>query len=50
MHAALVERANCLIGATERSSEEDELVALGEVIEAYEAKRWPEGKTAGGKG
>ena len=44
MHALLVKRAGC------RSAEDEELRALTEVIKTYEAKRWPTGKDAGGKG
>ncbi len=50
MHTLLVERADELVGCTEGSPEEAELERLTDVIEAYEAKRWPSGKTAGGKG
>ncbi len=50
MHTRLVERADELVGCTEGSPEEAELERLTDVIEAYEAKRWPSGKTAGGKG
>jgi len=32
------------------SQEEEELRALVDVIESSEAKRWPSGKVAGGKG
>jgi hypothetical protein len=38
------------VGCTEGSPEEAELSALANVIDAYEAKRWPSGKVAGGKG
>ena len=48
MHAFLVKRADALVGCTEASSEE--LRALADVLDAYEAKRWPSGKVAGGKG
>jgi hypothetical protein len=48
MHALLVKRAELLMGR--RSPEDEELRALADVIEAYEAKRWPSGKVAGGKG
>jgi hypothetical protein len=34
----------------ENSSDDSELIAIGEAIEAYELKRWPEGKEPGGKG
>jgi hypothetical protein len=46
MHALLVRRADALEG----SQEEQELAALVASIEAYEAKRWPDGKEPGGKG
>ena len=50
MHALLVKRADELVGCTEGSPEEEELRALADVIDAYEAKRWASGKMAGGKG
>ena len=50
MHALLIKRADELMGCTEGSPEEEELRALADVIDAYEAKRWPTGKSAGGKG
>ncbi len=50
MHALLIERADALVGCTEGSPEEAELERLADVIDAYEAKRWPSGKAAGGKG
>jgi hypothetical protein len=46
----LVKRADELVGCTEGSPEEEELRMLVDAIEAYEAKRWPSGKVAGGKG
>jgi hypothetical protein len=50
MHALLVKHADAFVGCTEGSSEEEELRALADVLDAYEAKRWPSGKVAGGKG
>jgi hypothetical protein len=50
MHAVLVRRADELDGCTEGSPEEAEFIKLVEVIEAYEEKRWPNGKIPGGKG
>ena len=50
MHALLIKRADELMGSTEGSPQEEELRTLADVIDAYEAKRWPSGKVAGGKG
>jgi hypothetical protein len=50
LHALLVRLADELDGWTEGSPEEAEYISLVEVIEAYEEKRWPDGKIPGGKG
>ena len=50
MHALLVERADALDGCIEGSPEAREREAIADVLEAYEAKRWPAGKECGGKG
>jgi len=50
MHALLIKRADELMGCTEGSPKKEKLRALTDVIDAYEAKRWPSGKMAGGKG
>ena len=43
MHGALMRRA-------EGCDEETEFKAIVDLLEAYEAKRWPDGKEPGGKG
>jgi len=50
MHAALVEHSIPLSAAPRAPQEEAKLARLTDVIEAYEAKRWPSGKVAAGKG
>jgi len=50
LHGLLMDRVDALIGCTENSPEEAELVALTDVIEACERQRWPGGKIPGGKG
>jgi hypothetical protein len=50
MHALLVLRAHKLGGCTEGSAEATELEMISDTLEAYEAKRWPDGKVVGGKG
>ena len=50
MHSHLVRRADALMGCAEDSLEEEELRSLTEVIETYDARRWPTGKDAGAKG
>jgi hypothetical protein len=39
-----MDRADALMGCTENSPEQAELAALADVIEAYEARRWPLGR------
>jgi hypothetical protein len=53
MHGMLMLRADSLASRTESSEEETELQAIVDLLEAYEAKRWPLGKdptVPGGKG
>jgi hypothetical protein len=49
MHGMLMRRADVLTSCTE-GSDEAELKAIVDLIEAYEIKRWPLGKEPGGKG
>jgi len=44
MHALLVTRADTLEGFSPNSPEETEYAAIAEMLEAYEAKRWPNGR------
>jgi hypothetical protein len=46
----LVRRADDLEGCPENSEEARELAMITEALEAYESKRWPDGKVPGGKG
>ena len=50
MHALLVARADALMGCVEGSSEETELAALADAIDAYEAVRWPQGRVSDDEG
>jgi hypothetical protein len=50
MHVLLVLRADQIKGCTENSEEVRELAMIAEALEAYECKRWPDGKAPGGKG
>ncbi len=50
LYALLVRRADALMTCPEESVGACELAAITDAIEAYEAVRWPGGKTDGGKG
>jgi hypothetical protein len=50
MHALLVQRADRLDGCTEGSPGEQEHLEIVSALDAYERKRWPEGKIPNGKG
>ena len=50
LHALLVARADAISMPNEGSPEEAELAYITDAVEAYEAVRWPYGKTDGGKG
>ena len=49
LHAILIARADALIGCPDGSAAQYELVAIGEALEAYEGRRWPQGWTDDGK-
>jgi hypothetical protein len=49
LHALLVKRANALAPFSV-GSDGGELAAIADAIKAYEAVRWPNGRTDGGKG
>ena len=49
MHVLLVLRADQIEDFTEGSPEEAEFKAIADVLEAYEARRWPDGKVPGRK-
>jgi len=50
MVAYLIERADALAAHAAPPRAEAELERVVNLIEAYEAERWPSGKAAGGKG
>ena len=50
MHSLLILRADKLAGCADTSEEAAELEMITDAAEAYEAKRWPDGKVDGGKG
>jgi hypothetical protein len=50
LHALLVERADEIGGCVDGSSEDTELKSITDALQAYEAKRWPTGREAAGKG
>jgi hypothetical protein len=50
MVAYLIKRADDLTAHADNPQAEAELERIVDLIEAYEAKRWPDGKIAAGKG
>ncbi len=44
MHRALMRRADTLVSCAEGTDKEEELKAISDLLEAYEAKRWPLGE------
>jgi hypothetical protein len=49
MHGMLITRADALEGFNANSPEEAEYAAIAELVEAYEANRWPDGREPRGK-
>jgi hypothetical protein len=49
MHVLLVLWADELEGCSENSEEACELAIIAAALEAYECKRWPDGKAPGGR-
>jgi hypothetical protein len=50
LHALLVLRADALEGCAANSEEAREFAMIAEVLEGYEAVRWPDGKVPDGTG
>jgi hypothetical protein len=46
LHAVLLERADEIGGCPDGSAEDTELKGIIDALEAYEAKRWPEGRVS----
>ena len=49
MHGMLITRADALEGFSANSPEEAEYAAIAELVETYEAKRWPDGRSGAAK-
>jgi hypothetical protein len=49
MHALLILRTDQLAGCAPGSPEAADLAVIAEALEAYEAKRWPDGVERGGR-
>jgi hypothetical protein len=50
MHALLVKRADQLANSIDGSADVTEYLTIVAAIMAYQGRRWPSGKVAGGKG
>ncbi len=50
LHTLLLKRADRLSGVFSRTRDATEHRTIINALEAYEAKRWPDGKIPGGKG
>jgi hypothetical protein len=48
LHALLVERTDEIGGCPDGSEDDAELKSIADALEAYEAKRWPEGRLSSG--